>query len=912
MKTIKNQNLGVSVFFRVYFLFIALLFQSPAQSSDNLGYARALWLSNLQIRLTLNPLATQQNKLFFFLTQKDPQELNLRNLVSTQNDFAIPLISSQGSFILLDGKLWKKDLPNLIRGPLTLIVTNESSQLVDKTSLQLAPVLDTYFSYTGDLGLIWKQNKPQFALWAPTAVSVRLKVFNSDQKQDLLTIQEMTLNQQIWTTEGTPGWKNKYYLYEVVVFHPLSQKVETFEVTDPYSMGLSTNSAFSQIINPDDSELKPPGWDRLTKPPLASLTDASIYEIHLRDWTAGDPKIPPLLRGTFKGLIQPGSNSFEYLKQLAQAGLTHVHLMPLADFATVDENKENWKFLAAQPNTPPYSPYPQGEMDKIKDQDAYNWGYDPVHWLTPEGSYSSSTDGRNRIYELREMIMGLNAIGLRVVQDVVFNHSYENGIARFSVLDKIVPLYYYRLDPNGVTYNSSCCADTATENLMMEKLMIDALRYWAIEFKMDGFRFDLMNLHTLKNMEHVQQSLRNLQIKANGVDGSRLLLYGEAWEFGSLESKFPGSAFFQTRAGGEGYGVFNDRIRDALRGGTTNTKEKSDPGFLTGLFYDFNQDPSNRNTPINSWDQRIKLLHLADVIKIGIAGNLKNFGFYDFKKNWISAQSHFFRGLRTPLAQTPEETINYISAHDGYSLWDSIEAKLPFQLNSRFPNTASEDERVRAARMGLAIVALSQGIPFFENGGELLRSRSGAQDGYNSGDWFNHIDFSFNTNNWGVGLPPHWKNIDDWYFWRPRLSSAELQASKESILETARYFFALLTVRHSSPLFRLPTLELIQKNLTFPWDDQTQDFIPGLIAMSLENKEPYKTRDTQNQRLIIFFNATNSKQRYQLLNLKNKTLFLHPDFTEAIDSRLRTANFDSESGIFELPERTTVIFQEKL
>nr|HPI41337.1 DUF3372 domain-containing protein [Pseudobdellovibrionaceae bacterium] len=405
---------------------------------------------------------------------------------------------------------------------------------------------------------------------------------------------------------------------------------------------------------------------------------------------------------------------------------------------------------------------------------------------------------------------------------------------------------------------------------------------------------------------------RQLKLRSDGVDGAKLLLYGEAWEFGSLEAKHPGNAFFQTRAGGTGLGVFNDRMRDALRGGTTNSKEKSDPGFLTGLYYDFNHDPSNKNTPIDSWGQREKILHLGDVIKIGLAGNLKKFEFYDFKKNWISAQSHFFRGAPTPLALTPEETINYISAHDGYSIWDSIQAKLPFQLDSRFPNTASEEERVRSLRLGLAIVTLSQGIPFFENGGELLRSRSGDQDGYNSGDWFNRIDFTFNSNNWGVGLPPHWKNIDDWYFWRPRLANTELHPSKESILDTARYFFALLNIRRSSPLFRLPSYSQIQKTLSFPWDDQTQEYVPGVIAMSLDNKEPYKTKDLKNQRLIVFFNATNSKQRYQLNNLKNKNLSLPPEFTEAIDSRLRTAHFDSLTGTFDLPERTTVIFQEKL
>lgn len=305
-------------------------------------------------------------------------------------------------------------------------------------------------------------------------------------------------------------------------------------------------------------------------------------------------------------------------------------------------------------------------------------------------------------------------------------------------------------------------------------------------------------------------------------------------------------------------------------------------------------------------------MHLADVIKIGLAGNLKQYEFFDYRKNWISAGSHYFRGAPTALASTPEETINYVSAHDGYSLWDSIQAKLPFQVSNRFPQTASEEDRVRSLRMGLAIISLSQGIPFFENGGELLRSRSGDQDGYNSGDWFNHIDFSFKSNNWGVGLPPHWKNSDDWNFWKPRLAAPELHPSSESIFDTARYFFALLKVRKSSPLFHLNSSALIKKSVSFPWDDQTQNFVPGVIAMQIENVSPSLTQESDQKRFLVFFNATNSRQRYQLLNLKNKNLSLHPDFSEAIDSRLRSVQFESATGTFDLPERTTVIFSESL
>ncbi len=216
---------------------------------QNSGYARALWQSNLEIKLNLNLLATQQNKLFFHLTQKDPQDFIIKNLISTKDDISLPLLSGQNSFVVLDGKKLRPVLSEVIRGPLTLLVTNEHSQLVDKTSFQLAPLLDSYFYYEKDLGLIWNNNTPHFVLWAPTAIQVRLKVFESDNSSALLSTQNMNYNNGVWTLEGDPSWKNKFFRYEVVVFHPLSQKVETFEDTALVAEGTLAGFIKVKIIN---------------------------------------------------------------------------------------------------------------------------------------------------------------------------------------------------------------------------------------------------------------------------------------------------------------------------------------------------------------------------------------------------------------------------------------------------------------------------------------------------------------------------------------------------------------------------------------------------------------------------------------------------------------------------------------
>jgi len=304
------------------------------------------------------------------------------------------------------------------------------------------------------------------------------------------------------------------YLYEVKVYVPSTGKIETNLVTDPYSFSLSMNSKLSQIVDLNDADLKPQGWDKLDKPALAAPEDIVVYELHIRDFSINDPTVPAELRGTYKAFTVKDSNGMKHLTELAKAGLTHIHLLPAFDIASVNEDKSTWQSadeaqLAAYP---PNSTEQSKAVSLITGTDGFNWGYDPLHFTTPEGSYATNPNGTTRIIEFRDMVQSLNQSGLRVVMDVVYNHTNASGQSGNSVLDKIVPGYYHRLNNEGKVEKSTCCDNTATEHAMMRKLMTDSVVTWATEYKVDGFRFDLMGHHMLADMKAVRADLDSLTL----------------------------------------------------------------------------------------------------------------------------------------------------------------------------------------------------------------------------------------------------------------------------------------------------------------------------------------------------------------------------------------------------------------
>lgn len=821
---------------------------------------------------------------------------------------ALPVISRRGDLWQLSLDPARTRYETWVKRPMWVRALNERSQEVYKTTVRLTGLLDQFFADTKrDVGLTWIAGTPRLRVWAPTAQKVELLRYETSTEPPI-AVQTMTEESKgFWSLTGEPSWNGQFYKYRVTAFSPANAQIETHEVTDPASISLSRASERSQIVNLEDPRWMPAGWPLLTKPDLRHPTDAVLYEMHVRDFTSGDPSLSPLAKGKYLGLVDPSSRALAHLRDLAQAGLTHVHLLPMFDFAGVPE-LSTLSPLTESRAPAPDSSFPQDEVGKIRYQDSYNWGYNPVHWMVPEGSYASDPDGPARIREMRMMIQRLNQIGLRVVFDVVFNHTYASGLEDFSVFDRLVPYYYHRYNERGELLKSSCCADVATENVMVEKLVIDSLVFLAKAYKIDGFRFDLMNLHPRAQVARIRDALAELTLSRDGVDGSKILIYAEAWPFGSLEDTAPGSSFTQLRSAGLGVGVFNDRFRDVLRGGTTDNKEKSDQGFATGLFWDFNQEPANTNTPIDAGGQRQKLLHYGDIVKIGLMGNLRDFVVRDHTGNQVRAGDLNYRGVPAGYAAEPTETITYVSAHDGYCLWDTVQAKMPFRTPGRSPMTATREDRVRVQKFLLGATAVAQGLPFFEGGAELLRSKSGDVDSYDSGDWFNRIDLSYISNNWGVGLPPAWKNLADWPFWQPRLSDPALQVLPADIASTNEHFKALLRLRRAQPLLRLSTASEIKQNVSFPMDEDVLGDKPGLVVMLIQDKQ---FADPARRALVVVLNAATESQSFRSSALAGRAWNLPAEFDARVDAELGRVRWNTVNGRLEIPARTVVVLEER-
>ena len=857
---------------------------------------RARWVNSQELWIKLAQNIPMSSEMSFSLTAGTNSNLQKTATIN------LPIVRSENNYVLLStADLDRKMISDLLRSSLKLVITDRDGHVVDTSAIQYSGILDELYAYKGnDLGVRFSTNEMSVKLWTPTARNVRLFVYETADQVDGMPTETlgMTLQDGVWSALLSDGYKNKYYLYEVTVYYPISDRTESFLVTDPYSFSLSANGSKSQFMDPQDEALKPSGWDNLRKPGLKSFKDIVIYEMHIRDFSANDPTVPFMYRGTYNAFSQGNSKSVQHLKSLADAGLTYIHLLPFNDFGSVNEDKSKWQELSTENNGG--LEVPQRELGKIRKKDSFNWGYDPVHYFVPEGSYATNANGATRVLETRQMVKALNGMGLRVVQDVVFNHTYTNSIENYSVFDKIVPLYYYRTDDEGNVKTSSCCFDTASERYMMEKLMIDSIVYWAKTYKIDSFRFDLMSFHSRSTMERVKKAVNALTLAKDGVDGSKIYLYGEGWSFGSYWEQNPREAMTQDNSYGAGIGLFNDRIRDAVRGGTTNSWEKSDQGFATGLYFDFNGDPANRNTPMTPGEQRGKLLHLGDVIKVGLTGNLRDYNFREHLGTVINSGSLLYRGNQVGNAAQAIETVNYVSAHDGYTLWDAIQAKAPFISPSRVPMRASSEERQRMMQMALAIPMLGQGIPFIEGGSEVLRSKNGDQDSYDSGDYFNRVDWSLNKNYWGEALPPSWKNLDDWSFWFPRLQAPDMQVSAALIERNSEYFKALLRLRQSSELFKMNTADEIRRQLHFIDNDNGQEV--GLIAMLLENNR---------ESILVFFNSSKD-----LRTFKHPVLSLGwdlaPEFNSDIDKALRDVRLSANLSEVQLPGMSTVVLRRKI
>jgi len=791
---------------------------------------------------------------------------------------------------------------SLLTGQVAVAALDSGGRLLDATGLQLPGVLDDIDAGAADrtLGLTWHEGRPSLALWAPTAQAVSVNVYPTGHGgSPSATVPLSRGADGVWTVTGRRQWAGNYYLFDVQVFVPETGAVEHNLVTDPYSYGLSANSERSLFIDLADPRIAPAGWPGLgrSKPRLPKPVDQSITELHIRDFSVADPTVPAADRGTYLAFTDSGSNAVKHLTVLAKSGLTTVHLLPAFDFATrtVNEIKSNWQSPNCDlPSLPPDSSQQQACVSAVKDTDGYNWGYDPQHYTTPEGSYASDPDGATRTKQFRSMVSALNHDGLRVVLDVVYNHTADAGQAGVNDLDRIVPGYYHRLDANGVVTTSTCCPDTASEHLMMGKLLIDSVLTWAKQYKLDGFRFDLMGFTPKAVLQQLRSRLDALTLTKDGVDGRQIYLYGEGWNFGTVANDALFVQATQLNMAGTGIGTFNDRIRDAVRGGSPFDADPRTQGFASGLYTDPNGDPVNGDPAA----QKAKLLLQEDQIKVGLAGNLKDFTFTDRTGATVTGAQVDYNGQPAGYTGEPQEAINYVDAHDNETLYDALTYKLP--------TVTGMADRIRMQTLALATTAFSQGVSFWQAGTEALRSKSFDGNSYNSSDWFNELDPSLTSNGFGKGLPPATDNQAKWPYMQPLLADPALKPGHADLLAAEAQSQMLLTIRATSPLLHLGSAQLIEQKLSFPESGPASR--PGVIVERIDDTVGPNV-DPRLKGLVIVFNASPTATSQTVESARGQRYRLNGVQAHGSDPVVRTATFDPSTGTFTVPARTVAVFE---
>ncbi|MFD8975873.1 pullulanase-type alpha-1,6-glucosidase [Streptomyces sp. NPDC059593] len=768
-----------------------------------------------------------------------------------------------------------------LRGQLIATQRAANGALLAATGVQTAGVLDDLYARkaTGAaLGPVFRDGRTTLSLWAPTAQSVALEL-------DGRTVPMRRDDASgVWSVTGPKSWTGKPYRYVVKVWAPSVQKVVENKVTDPYSTALTTDSARSLAVDLTDPKLAPSGWKGLRKPAAVPLRDAQIQELHIRDFSIADPTAKADHKGTYLAFTDKGSKGSQHLKALAASGTSYVHLLPAFDIGTIPEKKSGQTAPACDLKVyAPDSEEQQACVAAAAAKDAYNWGYDPLHYTVPEGSYATDPEGTRRTVEFRQMVQALNGNGLRTVMDVVYNHTVAAGQSDKSVLDKIVPGYYQRLQADGSVATSTCCANTAPENAMMGKLVVDSVVTWARDYKVDGFRFDLMGHHPKANILAVRKALDELTVARDGVDGKAIVLYGEGWNFGEIadDSRFVQAT--QKNMAGTGVATFSDRARDAVRGGGPFDEDPGVQGFASGLFTDPNSSTAN-GTPA---EQKARLLHYQDLIKVGLTGNLADYTFTDTSGRTVKGSQVDYNGAPAGYAAAPGDALAYVDAHDNESLYDALAFKLP-------AGTPATD-RARMQVLAMATATLSQGPALSQAGSDLLRSKSLDRNSYDSGDWFNAIHWDCRDGNgFGRGLPPAPDNKAKWSYGKPLLVNPALTAGCAQIDGASAAYRDLQEIRTTEPAFSLATADRVQSALSFPLSGPAET--PGVITMRLGD-------------LVVVLNATPQEQKQQVADAAGKGYALHPVQATGSDNVVKSSSYEAGSGTFTVPARTVAVFK---
>jgi pullulanase len=783
---------------------------------------------------------------------------------------------------------------NVHRGQVLLVKEDSRGRVLQFTRLQMPGALDDWYASAARetaLGVTIQRAShaatTQFKLWAPTARAVSLCLFrDGTAKASQRLAMRLDEASGVWVSKVAGDREGAYYTY-VVEVNVAGVGLVQNRVTDPYSISLTTDSKRSYIADLNSAALKPTAWDATAAPiRVKSATDMVIYELHLRDFSINDATVNAAQRGKYGAFAEPNSNGMKHLRGLSAAGLTDVHLLPVFDIATIPEAGCS---AAPEPtNAAPDSDAQQSAVLASKARDCFNWGYDPFHFTTPEGSYATdAADGAVRIREFRQMVQSLHQAGLRVGMDVVYNHTSAAGQQATAVLDRIVPGYYHRLNADGGIETSTCCANTATEHLMMGKLMIDSVVTWAKHYKIDSFRFDLMAHQPRETMLRLKQAV-------NAAVGRDIQLLGEGWNFGEVADGARFAQASQLQLNGTGIGTFSDRARDAVRGGgpmDNGPMLASRQGYVNGLGYDRNeQAPVEPNTDA--------LLRAADMVRVGLAGSVRDYVMTTYRDQSLPLEKIDYNGQPAGYVREPTEVVNYIENHDNHTLFDNNAFKLPV--------TMTREDRARVQILAAAINMFSQGTAYFHAGVDTLRSKSIDRNSYDSGDWFNRLDWTYRDNYFGTGLPPKTDNENDWPVIAPLLRNASIKPTQTEIEWTRDAFKDLLQIRASTPLFRLPTAAEIKQCLTFYNVGSTQ--IPTVLVGHLNGAN---RADSGFQALAYFINVDTVAQQIPVPALADQKWVLHPVHlkTDAADKRIAvTATANTATGTFTVPPRAAVVF----
>lgn len=560
---------------------------------------------------------------------------------------------------------------------------------------------ETAYTYEGnDLGANYSKEATSFRVWAPTASKVTLNLYEEGLGGEKLSETEMTKDQNgTWITTVTGDLNGKYYTYTAVT------ALGTNEAVDPYARSAGANGQRGMIL--DLATTNPEGWDNDKKPAFLQMTDAVIYELHVRDLSShassGVSNVGKFLEFTETGTKNADglSTGIDHLKEL---GITHLHLLPSFDYASVDETK--------------------------LDTPQFNWGYDPQNYNVPEGSYSTDPyHGEVRVKEMKEAVKALHQNGIRVVMDVVYNHTAATVDSNFN---KLVPDYYYRKDGSVFSNGSGCGNETASDRSMVRKFIVDSVVYWAKEYHIDGFRFDLMALHDIETMNAVRAAL-------NEIDPS-ILIYGEGWTAGGSPLLESNQSLKANIALVDGVAAFSDDLRDGIKGSVFEAEQS---GFVSGA------------------------TGLEESIKFGVVAST----------NHPQLNYSLVNYSDTYWANSPAQCINYASAHDNLTLWDKLATS---NAND------SEADRIAMNKLSAAIVFTSQGIPFFQAGEELLRSKP-KEDG------------TFDENSY---QSPDTVNAINW-------------ERKTKYQDVFNYYQGLIAFRKKHPSLRMTSTEDIAANLVF-------------------------------------------------------------------------------------------------